>query len=222
MTHPDYIRDKALELRRERGLTIDEIAERLALSRGTIYSWVRGIEIPRKPGWKNRTQAQRLGTKAMQEKFERKRELAYNAGRHSFYGLAEDPPFRDFVCLYIGEGYKRSRNVVSVANSDPMVVELAYRWIAELTQNKLRCSLQYHADQDLRMLRGFWGIRLGIDPQSIALQRKSNSNQLSGRTWRSQFGVMTVSVGDTQLRARLQGWIDEMKKSWLDSPHSGA
>ena len=37
MTHPDYIRQKALRLRTEARLTIDEIAERLALSRTTIY-----------------------------------------------------------------------------------------------------------------------------------------------------------------------------------------
>jgi hypothetical protein len=221
MTHPDYIRQKAIELRRDQDLTIDEIAERLAMSRGTIYSWVRDIEITRKPGWKDRTEAQKRGTKSMQAKFERKRELAYNAARHSFYALAEDPTFRDFICIYIGEGYKRSRNKVSVANSDPTVVELANRWITKLTSNKVVYSIQYHADQNLNMLRGFWSNRLGIRPDQIRLQRKSNSSGLKARTWRSQFGVMTVGVGDTQLRARLQGWIDELQISWLDSASPG-
>ncbi len=221
MAHPDYIREKAIELRRERGMTMDEIAERLALSRSTIYYWVKDIEIPRRTGWKDQSKAQKLGTKAMQEKLVRKRESAYNSARHSFHALAEDPSFRDFVSVYLCEGYKRSRNTVSVANSDPLVVELAHRWITKLTTNKVSWSIQYHADQNLEMLRDFWSNRLGIQPDEIRLQRKSNSNGLKARTWRSQFGVMTVAVGDTQLRARLDGWMHELKKSWLDSPAAG-
>ena len=221
MTHPDYIREKALELRRERKLTIDEIAERLALSRSTIYHWVRGIEIPRKPGRSFSEDARKKGNRVMRENYLRKRELAYNSGRHSFHALAEDPTFRDFVSLYIGEGYKRCRNTVSVANSDPLVAELAYRWIRRLSEQHIRCSVQYHEDQDVTMLRGFWGNRLKVDPESIHLLRKSNSNHLTGRTWRCQFGVMSVTVNDTQLRARIEGWIDEMRQSWLDSALSG-
>jgi transposase len=75
VTHPDYIREKALELRRERGLTIDEIAERLALSRSTIYHWVRDIAIPRKPGQSFSQEARKKGNRVMRENFLRKREL---------------------------------------------------------------------------------------------------------------------------------------------------
>jgi hypothetical protein len=102
------------------------------------------------------------------------------------------------------------------------VVELAYRWIRLFTQNKIGFAVQHHADQNPGMLRGFWANRLGIEPEQVRLLPKANSGRLSKRTWRCQFGVMSVRVSDTQLRARLQGWIDEMKKSWLDSATLGA
>ena len=50
MSHPAYIRAKARELRIERRLTIDEIAERLALPRGTIYYWVRDLPLSEREG----------------------------------------------------------------------------------------------------------------------------------------------------------------------------
>jgi len=215
MAYPPHIRAKAISLRRE-GLTIDEIAERLApISRTTIFYWVGDIEIPRTT---KQTEGQRRATRRMQKQREQEREDAYRAGRCGFHAMARlDPSFRDFVSLYIGEGHKRSRNNAAIANSDPAVVELAFHWLTRLSRNQVRCWVQHHADQDLEMLRGFWSNRLGVDPSEIKLQRKSNSGQMSGRAWRSRFGVLTVRASDTLLRARIEGWMDEMKASWLDS-----
>ena len=44
MTHPLDLRHKAREYRRERNLTIDEIADRLAVSRTTVYYWVKDMK----------------------------------------------------------------------------------------------------------------------------------------------------------------------------------
>jgi hypothetical protein len=136
--------------------------------------------------------------------------------------LAADPTFRDFVCLYIAEGYKRNRNVVSIANSDPAVIKLSARWMRHFSSRPVGCWIQFHADQDVRKLSVLWGTELDIDPTTINLQRKSNSSQLASRTWRSVYGVMTLRVCDTALRARLQGWIDSLKGDWLDSSGFGA
>jgi len=47
-TYPPYLREKARQLRRDRKLTIDQLAECLALPRTTIYYWVRDLRIPQK------------------------------------------------------------------------------------------------------------------------------------------------------------------------------
>jgi hypothetical protein len=120
MAYPLYVREKARQLRRKEQLTIDQLAERLALPRTTIYYWVRDLPIPRSgPGGGFGEQARRKGNRRMQANYRRIREQAYELGYWEFPRLASDPTFRDFVCLYIAEGYKRSRNTVSIANSDP-------------------------------------------------------------------------------------------------------
>src|SRR4051794_9716001 len=118
-------------MRLERRLTIDEIAERLALSRTTIYHWVRDVqvEIPRR----HRTRGQIAGSEAMPAKHRLARDTAYEAGRASFATLTADPSFRDFVCVYLAEGSKRDRNRVQVCNSDPAVVKVCDRWIRQLS-----------------------------------------------------------------------------------------
>jgi hypothetical protein len=107
---------------------------------------------------------------------------------------------------------------VSIANSDDRVIAVAVSWIRRLTTKRLAYSIQYHADQALEELRTYRGDVLGLDGTAVSVQRKSNSGRMKHRTWRSKYGVMTVTLGDTLLRARLQAWIDRIREDWaLDS-----
>ncbi|MGA9372155.1 MAG: HTH domain-containing protein [Solirubrobacterales bacterium] len=212
------MREKARQLRRDKDLTIDEIAERLAVSRTTVYFWVGDMPRPKRCLARKRV-GHALGNAAMQKKYQRLRDEARELGRWEFPRLARCPSFRDFVCLYIAEGYKRSRNTVSLANSDAAVIKLADTWIRAFARNPVRYSVQHHADQRFDELADYWAVELEVPPAAIGFQRKSNSSQLKYRTWRSKHGVLTVRTGDTLLRARLQGWIDRIQQAWLDSPH---
>ncbi len=150
----------------------------------------------------------------MQRKYRLLREAAYEDGIREYEELAADPTFRDFVCLYIAEGYKRDRNIVAICNSDPAVVKLATRWMGRLSEKPPVFWIQYHADQDLYELREFWAGELLTEPTSIRTQRKSNSNQLTGRTWRSRHGVLTVRICDTRFRSSLQASMDRLRSEW--------
>lgn len=218
MTHPAYLREKARRLRIEKRLTLDEIAERLALPKTTVWYWISDLPIERTV---RQTAVQRRATRSMQRKYRELRVAAYDTGRAEFVELSRDATFRDFVCLYIAEGSKRSRNTVAIANSDRAVILVADRWVRRFTGNKVDYWLQYHADQDLDELVAFWAAQLAVDYSSIRLQRKSNSGQLTGRSWRSQYGVLTIRTCDTLFRARLQGWIESLQKQWLNSPPTG-
>ena len=110
-------------------------------------------------------------------------------GPHRVADLIEEPTFRDFLCLYMAEGYKRSRNTVAVCNSDHRIVVLCARWIRRFTSNKIRYAVQYHADQDLDELRRFWAAKLAVTPGDINVQRKSNSGKLAGSI-SLQFGLI--------------------------------
>ena len=216
MAYPAYVREKARTLRVEKHLSIDEIAERLALPKTTVYYWVRDLPLGRPRRF------HRAGNPTLATRCALRREAARERGRLEFARLVRDPTFRDFVCLYIAEGSKRNRNRVAVGNSDPSVVLLCYRWINRLSRNPVTLRIQYHADQDLAEITEFWGRHLDVPREAIRLQRKSNSGRLGGRHWRSQYGVLTVTADDTLLRAMLQGWIDCLREQWLDSRVTGA
>ena len=130
VAHPDYIRQKAVDLRVGTKLTIDEIADRLALSRSTVFHWVKDVPIPET---RRQTAARQRASDANRDRARRKREAAYREGVRQYPGLIAEPTFRDFICMYIGEGTKKGRHYVSLCNSDPAVVKLAQAWMLRLS-----------------------------------------------------------------------------------------
>jgi hypothetical protein len=208
MAHPAYLCEKARELRTEK-LSLLEISARLALPKTTIFYWIRDLPNPelKYADTPARARSRAKAARSNVARFKALRDAAYRRGWDEYAELSTEPTFRDFVTLFLAEGYKRTRNKVSVANSDPAVLSVCQRWIRRLSGRKLTYSIQYHADQ--------------IHPSLIRLQRKSNSNGLAARTWRSRYGVLTVTCSDTYLRSRMQAWMDCLREQWLDSATAG-
>ena len=192
-------------------MTLEDIVERLALPKTTIYYWIKDLPIPRT---EKQTDAQRARAAQVKQKYARLREAAYQEGVAQAPELLKDSTFRDFVVLYMAEGYKRDRNTVSTVNSDPAIIRLAHTWMSKCSTKKFIYNLQYHADHDPEELKIFWGRYLDIESSQFKLIRKSNSNQLSGRQFRSVHGLLTVIACDTYFRARLQAWMDIIKSQW--------
>ena len=150
----------------------------------------------------------------MLAKHRRLRQEAYQLGYWEFSRLLVHSTFRDFVALYIAEGYQRNRNTVAICNSDAAVMKIGTLWMRRFSR-RLVYSVQFHEDQDLKEVTRYWAEALEIPATEIRLQRKSNSGQLGGRVWRSRYGVIAVRAGDTLFRARLQGWMDRLHEEWV-------
>jgi transcriptional regulator with XRE-family HTH domain len=222
MTHPPYLRNKAIQMRTEQRMTLDEIAERLALSKTTVWSWIKDLHVAPAPSRGREIQSPKAVAKraeSIRATWAARRQKAYEEGLAEYDELIAEPGFRDFLCLYVGEGYKRSRNTVAIANSDPAVIALANYWLRRLATRELKYEFQYHADQDVDALKSFWASRLGIEVDVVKAIPKSNSGQLRSRTWRCRWGVLAVSAHETYLRSRLQAWLDRLKEGWLHSVH---
>lgn len=74
MKRLDHLREKALELRTNHNMSLDDISERLNLSRTTVYYWIRGTVIERT---EKQTAGQKAGPTAMRAKCAALRQDAY-------------------------------------------------------------------------------------------------------------------------------------------------
>jgi len=211
-----HLRAKARVLRKRDGKTLDELAEMLAMPRTTVYYWIKDLPLPPERIVEGRRKAAWAARGATKRKYAKLRQEAYSAGMAMIDELSLSPTFRDFVTMYIGEGYKRRRNTVNICNSDPRVIRLCFGWMKKLAnpERPFKFTLWYFEDQSTDDLRAFWATELDIAPDDIQLRAKDGAGKLARRSWRSQYGVMSVTVNDTYLRAKLQSWIDWIKEQW--------
>ena len=213
MTHPTYLREKARSMRIERQLTIDELAERLALSRSTIYYWVRDLPIPGSGSggvWPEASR--RKGNLAMQRKYRLLREAAYREGLREYDGLVAAPTFRDFVCLYIAEGYKRNRNSVSIGNSDPAVIRSRLGGSAVCREKRRRLLDPVPRRPEPEGAARFLGAGSGssrVDQAAAQVEQQSARRScLAFPPWCPQVACMT------RCSRALQAWIDRLRSEW--------
>jgi AcrR family transcriptional regulator len=214
------IREQAVHLRKTEALTIDELASHLGVSRGTVYYWVRDMPLDRaargpKPLSEKQKANQRAGSLAMQAKYAAIRQRAYDEMYQQAPELLRDSTIRDFVVLYLAEGYRKDKNSVSLGNSNPNIVRFAHDCMRRLATNPhFDYRFQYHTDQDPEQLRVFWASVLGVEPSAVACDPKTNSGHLKHRRFNCEYGVCMVRVNDTRFRAQLQALMDVVQEEW--------
>jgi hypothetical protein len=203
-------------LRVERQLTVDQLAARLALPRSTVYYWVRDLPLHGGTDEARPSQAREEAGEVTgeAEALHPGQASAFEQGLSSFDDLASQPTFREFVCLYILEGYKRDRTRVAVANGDPVVMRLANRWIWRLTDRSPSLSIACKPDQSIGELRRFWVETIGEAAGAIQGRRSREVEPLHQWGPAPVHGVLTIAVEDRLLRARMQAWMCRLREGW--------
>jgi transposase-like protein len=217
--HYAEVVEEAIRLRSTRGLSLSEIAHILAVPKSTVYYWVKGVPLPMVELSPSKAEAmkanQQAATAAMQAKYAALRQRAYDEAYVTASELLQDRDIRDFVVLYLAEGYRKNKNVVAVGNSSPCMMQFVHRCLKRLSSKpRFYYTFQFHADQDPEQLRRFWASCLDIEPEQIRPLPKTNSGHLKGRRFACEYGVFQIQVADTTFRAQLQALMDVVQEQW--------
>jgi transposase-like protein len=218
MAHSRYLRDVARSLRLERQLTVDQLAERLALPRSTIYYWVRDlpVRVPRRRAGVP-PPVQSDSARVLQSPSREERRDAYERALSSYEDLAVQPTFADFLCVCIAsrDCCKHGHGGVALANSDPAAMQLANRWMWRLTDRTPHLSVHTDPCASASELRHFWSKAVGARAEVIAVQRDSRRPGGGRDARRAPRGVLKITVDDALLGARLEGWMHRKRQDWL-------
>ena len=222
-------RELARRLRREEGAAINEIAQRVGVSKSSVSLWVRDIEL---------TDGQRLAL--------RDRNPAYNRQLSGWTKLAErrraerityqddgrrrarvhDPGFVAGCMLYWAEGSK-GRNQLQFSNADPVMARFFVDFLKTyfgLSGAEIRITCHLYADHLEKQIEieQHWLDALGLPPESL---RKSVVNVYSKYSKRKRvgnlpFGTCRVVVSRTWVIQTIFGAIQEIggftRDAWLE------
>lgn len=206
----DHLREKAVLLRNN-GISLTKICKMLNKSKGTVYEWIKNIEVKIHPDY---TEMRERASIAMRKKYKTLRDAAYSEGQCIYQQRKNDVSFRDFILIYLTEGFRKTQNSVQVANSNSNIIKVSQHIIKQFTTKKIDYCVQYHIDQNIDVLRKFWSDELKINSSEIKFILKSNSGKMKGRNWNCVNGVMTIRTHDTYFRAKIQAWMDLVESEW--------
>jgi hypothetical protein len=203
---------------REDGNSLNEICEMTGVPKTTAYGWIKDMPVPVVDGvdiktrartsvyWSQETIQKRM--KAIKKVWGDKRDEAYGIGKEEAVGLLKDREIRDFVCMYIGEGTKKSRGSVAIINTDPKVISLCERVMKQYSKRKMWYRL-YCAEDEKEKLLEFWSEVIGVGQENIKFQLKKKVSER-----RAEYGLLAVGTSDTYFRSRIQAWMDVVREDW--------
>ena len=153
------------DLRRQ-GLSYGEIMEMVPVKKSTLATWCRDIRLTPgqidaikrrralEPGFRRDTNKKRL------REISELRAIARDEARR----MAGDPFWVAGLILYWAEGAK-TRNHVSMANTDPRALQLFIKWIKTYLDPSARFSMQLHLHEgnNESESQAFWVRATGLD-----------------------------------------------------------
>lgn len=214
-------------LRRDFGMSVKLIAERLGVSQSSVSVWVRDIELSPLQIEINRRRACGARTRTWQDKH-RSRRAGYQAeGR--VVARRGDPLHASGCMLFWAEGSK-NRNSLKFANSDPAMMEFFVSFLRGcfgLTSEDFTFSVNAYTNNGLTIdeIELFWMDRLGLS-RRCARKHQTNHYPTSSsgkKKAKLPYGVCSLRVKrSTWLVQHIYGAIQEYsgidQPDWLDGP----
>ena len=112
------------------------------------------------------------------------------------------------VGLFLGEGTKRSKSTLALANSDPKILKLFLKFLREIckiNEEKIKAALNIFDDVDVNGATNFWR---GVTEIPISRFGKTMIRKSRGGTYKnkSQYGTLTLYVSNTKLKTLMDEW----------------
>ena len=208
-----------VRLLRGRGYSINQIVEETGFSKASVSIWVRDIILTpeqrkkiSKRGRSVESIEKRRASRLSNEK--QKRQAIIDMAKKDFSKISLEQLKLIGVILYLGEGAKVSRGVVSVANSDPAVIKIMLRFFREVLkvpESKLRGHIHTFAHADIVKTEKYWSQLTGIPRKQFYKTYTKPSSASLGKRKTLPFGTFDLSVNDTRLLLTIMGWIEKVK-----------
>jgi transcriptional regulator with XRE-family HTH domain len=219
---------EARRMRRDEGLSLNEIAARLQVSKSSASSWVRDIVLTEPQVAQLTAQNPLYNRQLLSSQLSRARSRIVRVGYQTAgrqRARQGDPLHMAGCMLYWAEGSK-SRCDVGFTNSDPEMVAFFVRFLEHcycVQKHEIAVYINcFDAQELVSGIEDFWLARLGLPRTQL---RKTTVNYFSSysqkkRISKLRYGTCRVNVHRTEIVQNIYGAIQEYAgfqcEKWLD------
>ena len=222
-----HLREKAIAMRME-GKSYSEILAEVPIVKSTLWTWVKGIELPELARERIRERkAANLsdGTAHWHDMRVRRTEQIRHQAEQDVGELSPRELWLVGAALYWAEGSKEKErkpgSPVIFNNSDPGMIILFRRWLVEacmVSAEDIRFDLTLHQESKSRVVEmlDFWNRTLGCDHGDIRVHYKHIRSGTSNRSKKGNdyVGMLRVRVRNSStLLRKTVGWRDGLCKA---------
>lgn len=205
-------KEKIFELRRA-GKSYNEIGKTFNISKGTLWKWFKEDSSLDRVTVQNGEKSKSLdGLLKMREARRQALSLSYassrDAGRAEFLELSRNSLFIAGLCLYWGEGDKKSRGHIRITNIEPKLVKIFILFASHVLgvdKSKIKISLLLYPDLDVNICLRYWEESLGLSSENFykpsIIQGRHKINRL-------HYGVCCAGFSSTLLKQKLLVWLE--------------
>jgi hypothetical protein len=111
------------------------------------------------------------------------------------------------LMLYLGEGDKKNKNRVNLANTDPKIIRFFIRWVVyffDIDKKKIKIQLHLYENMIIDDEENFWKKKLGISGNQLYKSqiRKLKKNSFSYKSTNSH-GTCSLYILNTKLKTEI-------------------
>lgn len=212
--------NKARELRKQ-GKSVNNIAKELGVSKGSVSTWVRDVQLTEKQIFdllsnseKGHIKGSYLAGKINKEKYKQLRREYQQEGRE--LAKQKDPDFFAGCMLYWGEGSK-SISCCRLTNSDVNLLKYYISFLRKFFAVKdedIRIGCQYYTCSGLtnKEVETYWIEKLNLPASCFLSTSVNHLNRKSGikRQEKTKYGVVKVTINDVRILQIIYGGIQEI------------
>ncbi len=212
-------KQKAIYFRKQ-GLSINEIVQKVKVSKGSVSLWVRDVVLTKEQ--KNRLSKNGRSVHSIEE---RRKSRLYNQkkkddiitlqAKNEINSISKNDLKLIGICLYLGEGGKTKKGMARIANSDPDVIKIMMRFFREVClvpEEKFRGHVHVFEHSNISKTEKYWSEISGIKVEQFFKTYTKKSSASLEKRHTLPFGTFDIYVCDTKLFLTIMGWIEKVKE----------
>lgn len=160
------LRELAIQLRIKDRLSYGAIREKLGVSKSTLSYWLQDyplseheIKRARQRAWlRGEASRERYRNTMRLKKVQLDKEV-YCKYREQMINISKESFLLAGLMLYLGEGDKKNKSRVGLANSDPAVIKFFIKWLTDfmnVKKDKIHVELHLYENMDIKEETLFW------------------------------------------------------------------